>query len=92
MLSPDTRLLGMPIMIAVTALGGFVGPFVTGALRGATGSFYPAFWCLGGAIAVSAAMVASFPSAWAAPGSEEWARGCAAAARQEARRRPACVL
>jgi glutathione S-transferase len=84
MLAPGERLVGMPIMIAATALGGFLGPFVTGALRAATGGFGAAFWCLGGAIIIAAAMVAAFPSRWAAPGSEEAARGAAAGARRRA--------
>ncbi|GBF98121.1 hypothetical protein Rsub_10868 [Raphidocelis subcapitata] len=88
MLAPEDRLLAMPVMVAVTSLGGFAGPFAVGSLRTSSGDFNSGFYLLGACMLAAAAMVAAFPPGWAARGSEERARGEArGAARRAARRR-----
>jgi uncharacterized membrane protein YgcG len=50
----------------LTNIGGFVGPYVIGALSTATGNFNASLWFVAGAIFTAGTLVAAFPLKWAA--------------------------
>lgn len=58
--------LGIAIINTLGALGGFVGPYVIGALTQSTGNFYGAMWMLAAFLAVAASSVAVVSEEWTA--------------------------
>jgi hypothetical protein len=66
LLSGKQRALGLAAVNALTNIGGFVGPYVIGALSTATGNFNASIWFVAGAIFTAGVLVAAFPLRWAA--------------------------
>jgi hypothetical protein len=58
--------LGIAVINALGALGGFVGPYLIGALTQKSGNFYGAMWMLAAFLAVAAVNVALVTEQWAA--------------------------
>ncbi|WIA15325.1 hypothetical protein OEZ85_001991 [Tetradesmus obliquus] len=57
--------LGIAVINALGALGGFVGPYLIGALTQKSGNFYGAMWMLAAFLAVAAVNVAVVTEEWA---------------------------
>jgi MFS family permease len=58
--------LGIAVINALGALGGFVGPYLIGALTQKSGNFYGAMWMLAAFLLVAAVNVALVTEQWAA--------------------------
>eukprot|EP00878_Enallax_costatus_P043452 GHUV01051437.1.p1 GENE.GHUV01051437.1~~GHUV01051437.1.p1 ORF type:complete len:246 (+),score=31.01 GHUV01051437.1:98-835(+) len=58
--------LGIAVINGLGALGGFVGPYVIGALTQTTGQYYAAMWMLAGCVMVAAINAALVSEEWAA--------------------------
>lgn len=59
------RATGGAIMNSLGNLGGFVGPYVIGALKDATGSYHPSMYMMAAGLVIAAAVVAAFNPKWA---------------------------
>jgi hypothetical protein len=55
----------------VANFGGFVGNYVIGALKQATGNYYGAVWMMGAIMVLAACLVVLFPMSWAMPAKQE---------------------
>lgn len=66
LLGPQERALGLAAVNMFANVGGFVGPYVIGALStAANGSFNGGLWFVSGVIFLAGAAVAAFPLRWA---------------------------
>lgn len=64
-LTPSQSALAMALINMNGNFGGFVGNFIIGALKQATGNYFGAVWMLGAIMLLAAGLVAVFPQAWA---------------------------
>lgn len=66
-LTPSQTVLALAIINMFANFGGFVGNYLIGALKQASGNYYSSIWMLGGIMVLAACMVSLFPLAWALP-------------------------
>ena len=64
-LKPSQSALAMAMINMFGNFGGFVGNYVIGALKQASGNYYGAVWMMGAIMLVAAGLVVAFPQAWA---------------------------
>eukprot|EP00877_Chromochloris_zofingiensis_P003259 jgi/Chrzof1/12934/Cz07g13020.t1 len=68
------RAMGLAVFDSISGLGGFVGPYIVGALYDRTGNYSASIWTLGAAMLVAALMVLCFNPRCASKG-PVWALG-----------------
>jgi nitrate/nitrite transporter NarK len=56
--------MGGAIMNSIGNLGGFVGPYLIGALYDSTHSYFPAMYTMGAGLVLAAAMVTAYQPHW----------------------------
>ena len=76
------RLLGLPFLNMLANVGGFVGPYIIGALKQSTGNFNASEWVMSGSILTAGIVVLAFPLRWSTAVRLE-ATAAAAAALEE---------
>jgi nitrate/nitrite transporter NarK len=70
-LTPSQTVLALAFINMAANFGGFVGNYVIGALKQATGNYYGAVWMMGAIMVLAACLVVLFPMSWAMPASQE---------------------
>lgn len=66
-LTPSQTVLALAMINMFANFGGFVGNYLIGALKQASGNYYSSIWMLGGIMVLAACLVSLFPMAWALP-------------------------
>jgi nitrate/nitrite transporter NarK len=72
-LTPSQTVLALAMINMFANFGGFVGNYVIGALKQASGNYYGAVWMMGSIMLLASILVAAFPMSWALSGSSEGA-------------------
>jgi hypothetical protein len=80
-LTPSQTVLALAMINMFANFGGFVGNYLIGALKQASGNYYSSIWMLGGIMVLAACLVSLFPMAWALPAASSV--GATAAAGEE---------
>jgi nitrate/nitrite transporter NarK len=70
-LTPSQTVLALAMINMFANFGGFVGNYVIGALKQATGHYYGAVWMMGSIMVFASLLVAAFPMSWAMTGPSE---------------------
>lgn len=85
-LTPSQTVLALAIINMFANFGGFVGNYLIGALKQASGNYYSSIWMLGGIMVLAACLVSLFPMAWALPASRGAPAGGEKGCSQELKR------
>jgi len=64
-LNPSQSVLALAMINMFGNFGGFVGNYVIGALKQATGNYYGAVWMMGSIMVLASGLVILFPQSWA---------------------------
>jgi MFS family permease len=69
-LTPSQTVLALAMINMTANFGGFVGNYVIGALKQASGNYYGAVWMMGSIMVLAAGLVTLFPMSWVLPTAE----------------------